>query len=730
MESITHPIVLPYFKDIYKDLASRSENPEKGIEKINLLQYCELPGVYGDRIFAILDTDGSGFIELKEFLVGFFRVYCSDFETNMKLAFEFYDFDKDGFITEDDVSLVLSYADIHTQNEEADDEEAKYAGRKSQSPRTHDFKDRIENQKEIGKITETMFKKKDKLNYEEFKEFNTSKSSETILCVLKALKQNIPCTDNFYKYLKDYRKDMGARSASPPENMTSSPIANPNSKTFKATSPSSGEMKNKSFLWNAAKKIKSPDASTKYDSSSLTKEELEENVAKNATKLKNPKFHRKEKLMRQATIKEEDIEKDVSSKAIRMKNCTKLRIDSKAAEESGSFTTEMMSPTSYLSKGETVSKICVCGRNDLEEGKDYCFECEENQGHEAISGYMYRKTKDKSRIKRYFYKIIGTEMYSFKNEESKTHKTMHSMLGVYISEEPSEKMSDSNGKNLDLYPIKLVFPHKYRMYYFLNEEEKNDWVKALRGAAGYRSVSDYYDVSKKVLGKGKFGIVKLAEHKKTGKEVAIKMVSKTQMSPEDLELQRNEIEILKVCQHPSIIRLLDIFENETDIYLVMEYMKGGDLFDYLQRRDFTIPESLACNFAHQIATAIFYLHSYGVAHRDLKPENIIVSDDSEHPEIKITDFGLSKIVGPKETSKEPFGTLSYAAPEILQGLQYNKAVDIWSFGIIVFLILSGCLPFDDDDDKLTAHNTVYKDPDLYGDHMKGVSKEAISLIKA
>ena len=91
-------IVLPYFKDIYKDLASRSENPNKGIEKFTILQYCELPGVYGDRFFAILDTDGSGFIELKEFLVGFFRVYCSDFETNMKLAFEFYDFDKDGYI--------------------------------------------------------------------------------------------------------------------------------------------------------------------------------------------------------------------------------------------------------------------------------------------------------------------------------------------------------------------------------------------------------------------------------------------------------------------------------------------------------------------------------------------------------------------------------------------------------------------------------------------------------
>jgi len=206
---------------------------------------------------------------------------------------------------------------------------------------------------------------------------------------------------------------------------------------------------------------------------------------------------------------------------------------------------------------------------------------------------MYRKTKDKSRIKKYWYSIVGTEMYSYKNEESKNHKTMHSMTGVYISEEEPEKMADSTGKSLVLYPIKLVFPHKYRMYYFMEKDERTKWVAALRDAAGYRSILDFYDVSKKVLGKGKFGIVKLGVHKKTKKEVAVKIVSKTEMSPEDLELQRNEIEILKVCQHPSIIRLLDIFENEVNIYLVMEYMKGGDLFDYLQRRDFTVSEELA-----------------------------------------------------------------------------------------------------------------------------------------
>lgn len=370
-EHFQKSVVLPYFKDIYKDLANRSEDPDKGIEKFTLLQYCELPGVYGDRFFAILDTDSSGFIELKEFLIGFFRVYCSDFETNIKLAFEFYDFDKDGFICEEDVALVLSYADIHHQNQDGEiemDEEVKSNAkrRRSQSP-THDFADRLANQKEIASITEKMFEGKSKLNYEEFKAFNTGISSETILCVLKALKQHIPCTDNFYKYLKEYRTSMKTKSLSPPDEVKSSPIAGSKSKTFKATSPNSTEIKNKSFLFNAAKAEKGSkyvkdvvgEGSTKHDSSSITKEEIKENVSKNASKLKNPKVYRKEKMQRQATIKETEGEiKD--SKAIRMKNITKLRIDTKGLDEANGFSSELQSPSRYLDgENSKVSKICT-----------------------------------------------------------------------------------------------------------------------------------------------------------------------------------------------------------------------------------------------------------------------------------------------------------------------------------------------------------------------------------
>lgn len=212
---------------------------------------------------------------------------------------------------------------------------------------------------------------------------------------------------------------------------------------------------------------------------------------------------------------------------------------------------------------------------------------------------------------------------------------------------------------------------------------------------------DYYEI-KQTLGKGKFGLVKSACHKKTGKLVAVKVMSKKEMTVQDVELQRREIEILKMCQHPHIIRLLDLFENQDYIYIIMEQLNGGDLFTYLEARKFTITEARAKELTHQMATALFYLHSYGVAHRDLKPENILMTDNSDKASLKIVDFGLSRIIGPSETSSDPFGTLSYVAPEVLLQKEYGKEVDYWSLGVITYLLLSRVLPFDDEDDKEIA----------------------------
>ncbi len=186
-----------------------------------------------------------------------------------------------------------------------------------------------------------------------------------------------------------------------------------------------------------------------------------------------------------------------------------------------------------------------------------------------------------------------------------------------------------------------------------------------------------------------------AIHKRTGKQVAIKMLKKMGMKLVDIELVKREVEVLKLCQHPNTLRLLDMFENQDYIYIVMELLHE-DLFTYMEKRGFQLSEVRACSIVHSLATAIFYLHSYGIIHRDLKLDNIMMVDESEDSDVKIVDFGLSKMVGPGELCSEPFGTLGYAAPEVLQRKPYDKSIDIWGLGVIAYILLTGLSPFEDE----------------------------------
>jgi len=147
------------------------------------------------------------------------------------------------------------------------------------------------------------------------------------------------------------------------------------------------------------------------------------------------------------------------------------------------------------------------------------------------------------------------------------------------------------------------------------------------------------------------------------------------------------------------------------------------MFDYLQMREFDIEESKAKIYVRKISNALAYLHSFGIAYRDLKPENILMSSSGDDADIKISDFGLSKIFAPKEKSDEPFGTISYAAPEVLLGENYDRSVDIWSLGVVTYLLVSGTLPFDDDNEDLILERAIKEEPDYYSPWIAKVSKE-------
>mmetsp|Transcript_2278 Transcript_2278/g.2217 ORF Transcript_2278/g.2217 Transcript_2278/m.2217 type:complete len:187 (-) Transcript_2278:208-768(-) len=180
------------------------------------------------------------------------------------------------------------------------------------------------------------------------------------------------------------------------------------------------------------------------------------------------------------------------------------------------------------------------------------------------------------------------------------------------------------------------------------------------------------------------------------------MVKKEKMSEEDLDFHRKEIDILKMCQHSSIIRLLEIFESAEYFFIVLECMEGGDLFDYLEKRDHWVPEPQAKFIFKQIAQGIQYIHSLGIVHRDIKLENIMMSSNEESAYAKIVDFGLCCILGPGQTANESLGTLEYCSPEMVLMKNYDHAIDVWCLGAILYRLLSSNLPYEDDDNQRLA----------------------------
>ncbi|XP_040891332.1 serine/threonine-protein kinase MARK1 [Toxotes jaculatrix] len=195
----------------------------------------------------------------------------------------------------------------------------------------------------------------------------------------------------------------------------------------------------------------------------------------------------------------------------------------------------------------------------------------------------------------------------------------------------------------------------------------------------------------KTIGKGNFAKVKLARHTLTGREVAIKIIDKTQLNPTSLQKLFREVSVMKILNHPNIVKLFEVIETEKTLYLVMEYASGGEVFDYLVAHGRMKEKEARAKF-RQIVSAVQYCHQKRIVHRDLKAENLLLDADMN---IKIADFGFSNefTVGSK---LDTFcGSPPYAAPELFQGKKYDgPEVDVWSMGVILYTLVSGSLPFD------------------------------------
>eukprot|EP00055_Hartaetosiga_balthica_P013557 m.70195 g.70195 ORF g.70195 m.70195 type:complete len:579 (+) comp8301_c0_seq1:195-1931(+) len=203
-------------------------------------------------------------------------------------------------------------------------------------------------------------------------------------------------------------------------------------------------------------------------------------------------------------------------------------------------------------------------------------------------------------------------------------------------------------------------------------------------------LSATYDIGK-VIGKGNFAKVYLAKHKVSGVEVAIKIIDKSNLNPEGLYKVNREVRILKKLDHPNIVKLYEVHDTPSKLYLIMEYASGGEVFDYLVDKGRMKEKDARVKF-RQIVSAIEYCHANGIVHRDLKAENLLLSKELD---IKIADFGFANTFEVGRKLDTFCGSPPYAAPELFLGRQYDgPEVDVWSLGVILYTLVSGALPFD------------------------------------
>ncbi|KAM3832505.1 calcium/calmodulin-dependent protein kinase type 1D isoform 1-T1 [Vipera latastei] len=263
------------------------------------------------------------------------------------------------------------------------------------------------------------------------------------------------------------------------------------------------------------------------------------------------------------------------------------------------------------------------------------------------------------------------------------------------------------------------------------EERASSWKKP---AADIGRIFEF----KETLGTGAFSEVVLAENRSSGKLFAVKCIPKKALKGKESSIE-NEIAVLRKIKHENIVALEDIYESSSHLYLVMQLVSGGELFDRIVEKGF-YTEKDASTLIRQVLDAVYYLHQMGIVHRDLKPENLLYYSQDEDSKIMISDFGLSKMEGKGDVMSTACGTPGYVedapgamkykkAPEVLAQKPYSKAVDCWSIGVIAYILLCGYPPFYDENDSKLFEQILKAEYEFDSPYWDDISESAKDFIR-
>lgn len=379
-------------------------------------------------------------------------------------------------------------------------------------------------------------------------------------------------------------------------------------------------------------------------------------------------------------------------------------------------------------------KCVACG--ELFTGKmQFCMSCGEaiqlnepelgkTSNADRKEGWLTKLGQRLKQVSKRYYVVRGQFLYSY-NKPTDV-KSLHAQFleGCYVEAVNHEHINSKLKFGIEI--IISDSPKKVsRVLYADTLMERNSWMTAIQAHANIHNIEDYYTLGKE-LGVGAFSSVREADSKATGQKYAAKIIEKQDLDMKEREALTSEIAVLKLLSHPHIIKLKNVFETRRQICIVMTYIEGGDLFDRLLKKK-RFSESVCRSLISKLLSALEYLHTRGIVHRDLKPENIMCRSDDDD-DIVIGDFGLSKFAGVSEDMNASCGTLAYMAPEVIQKKHYGKAVDMWSVGVIMYLILCGRLPFGNDEQEITQRSISGTVPFTSCSVWKGISEQAKDLV--
>ena len=762
-----------YLQEVFVDLSTKVENSKsKCLTRLTFYDYIKLPIFLSEKLFnSFASSSQQEGLKEEEFVTGFFKLYMGTFSETTQVIFNLLDFDKDGIIKKEDVKIILSYLPLNDVSEE----------KENKLESVHEVLGfQMKSLEEIDDIVSKTFKKyEDKMNFEQFKDTVQNKKSDVLLQLICFLYQEKPFSsrniesmklkygdiedEEYEKMMEAYgnrsRKGVSVRIKTPNQTSMLSPAGSFFKRRFSIKGVSLNENKDKKE--NTEKKEKKDETENKENEEDKEKKDSKDNSNKNvlmqsskSVKSNFSKLNSKDfDLIVPEEIANKDLENNIDAYD---KNLSMVRLNNertledyhkfKKNKERNENLKELMdnskqrysSPTKYLQEKAGLNSLALMNKeinyeknlcpinevenefanndNNIEEEKNICYE-----------NWVYKLTENK-KLKKFYLVLINKDIFYYKDEEKKNFLGMHNLSGCFIQEGGENEKVEIERKSFYIFEIFFNNKSKTRKYYTPDIEISKNFVTKIKEAIGYMKFTDFYEL-KEVIGKGKFGVVNLGIHKKTQQQVAVKIINKDSIkTAEDKELVRIEIGILKLCHHPNVVRLLDHLENEDYIFIVTEYIEGGTLGQYFKKKNFNFSERQASSIMIQIASGVKYLHTYGIVHRDLKPDNIMITQQNEFGVIKIMDFGLSKIVSTQEKMVDGYGTLSYVAPEVLLRTPYNKEVDIWSMGVILFYMLCGHLPFKGNKEVIIAEKIVNDDLEFDEDEWEVRSKKVRDLI--